>query len=51
MPGNTVLINGVIEYYVGDSKMDELLEYLDKYGSKIDKITKEVKGDAEKVSD
>lgn len=34
MPGNIITINGVIEYYVGDSKMDRLIEYLDKYGTK-----------------
>ena len=28
MPGNVVQINGMIEYYVGDSKMDGLLSYL-----------------------
>jgi hypothetical protein len=34
MPGNQIAINGVIEYYVGDSKMDELLAWLDNNGIK-----------------
>jgi hypothetical protein len=36
MPGNTVKINNVdeLEWYVGDSKMDSLIEYLDKFGVK-----------------
>lgn len=34
MPGNIITINGIIEYYVGDSKMDELIKYLDEYGTK-----------------
>ena len=34
MPGNSVVINSskVLNWYVGDSKMDELIEYLDKLG-------------------
>ena len=32
MPGNTVLINNSFEYYVGDSKMENLFKYLDKIG-------------------
>lgn len=47
MPGNTVLINGSIEYYLGDSNMDELLEYLNKNGWKPeDESKEEVKKDA-----
>ena len=34
MPGNDVLINGVIKYYVGDSKLGELLAWLDNNGIK-----------------
>lgn len=34
MPGNDVSINNSIFYYVGDSKMDELIEWLDKNGIK-----------------
>jgi len=34
MPGNQIVINGAIEYYVGDSKMDELLAWLDNNGIK-----------------
>ncbi len=36
MPGNTVKINNFkgLEYYVGDSKMDGLIQYLNKHGVK-----------------
>lgn len=34
MPSNQILINKLMEYYVGDSKMDELLKWLDKNGFK-----------------
>ena len=36
MPGNTIKINNDddLEWYVGDSKMDSLLEYLNKFGVK-----------------
>jgi len=36
MPGNTVKINNFegLEFYVGDSKMDGLMEYLNKHGIK-----------------
>ena len=34
MPGNQIVINGVIKYYVGDSKMEELLTWLDSNGIK-----------------
>lgn len=37
MPGNIITINGVTEYYVGDSKMPGLIEYLDKFGYKEEK--------------
>jgi len=32
MPGNTVKINNSFEYYVGDSRMRELFEFLDDIG-------------------
>lgn len=32
MPGNSVVINNAIEYYVSDSQMDELTEWLHKKG-------------------
>lgn len=34
MPGNTIVINNNAEYkwYVGDSKMDELIKWLDENG-------------------
>jgi len=34
MPGNSVKINDgkTLNWYVGDSKMDELIEYLDRVG-------------------
>ena len=36
MPGNVIKINGSWrEYYVGDSKMDGLLKWLDKNGCPI----------------
>lgn len=34
MPGNEVVINGSIEYYVGDSKMPKLMALLEKIGHK-----------------
>jgi len=34
MPGNIILINGSIEYYVGDSSMDGLMGYLNEHGYK-----------------
>jgi hypothetical protein len=34
MPGNQIVINNAIKYYVGDSKMDELLMWLDSNGIK-----------------
>jgi len=34
MPGNTILINNFLEYYVGDSRMKELLKLLDDIGLK-----------------
>lgn len=34
MPGNEVVINGSIEYYVGDSKMPELMKWLKVNGFK-----------------
>ena len=32
MPGNLIIINGSMEWYVGDSMVDELIDYLDKIG-------------------
>jgi len=37
MPGNTITINGAAEYYVGDSKMENLLTWLKKNGHKTKK--------------
>ena len=34
MPSNQVVINKAVEYYVGDSRMDELLKWLDINGFK-----------------
>ena len=34
MPGNIITINGVEEWYVGDSKMEQLLALLNKIGKK-----------------
>ena len=34
MPGNQIIINNAIKYYVGDSKMEELLAWLDNNGIK-----------------
>ena len=36
MPGNILRINdsSILEWYIGDSKMDELIEHLDKIGSR-----------------
>ena len=34
MPANHVLVNGKIEYSVGDSKMEELMRWLKKNGYK-----------------
>lgn len=36
MPGNMIVINGIISYYVGDSKMDDLIKLLDDIGLKQD---------------
>ena len=32
MPGNIIVINSAIEYYVGDSKMPQLLKFLNDNG-------------------
>ena len=32
MPGNTILINNSFEYYIGDSKMEKLFQFLDDIG-------------------
>jgi hypothetical protein len=42
MPGNQIVINKGIEYYVGDSKMEELIAWLDSNG-----IKKGIEPDAE----
>jgi hypothetical protein len=34
MPGNQIVINNAIKYYVGDSKIEELLTWLDSNGIK-----------------
>ena len=41
MPGNTVMINNAdgMEWYVGDSKIDEVIEKLNRVGSKMDNGT------------
>ena len=35
MPGNQVVINNAIKYYVGDSKIETLLGWLDENGIKL----------------
>ena len=39
MPGNIVQVNSAkeLEWYVGDSKMDELIKYLDEVGFRTSK--------------
>ena len=37
MPSNVISINGVPDYYVGDSKMPEFIEWLDTNGTKVEK--------------
>jgi predicted GTPase len=39
MPGNQVVINNEIRHYVGDSKMEELLTWLDSNGIKQERKT------------
>jgi len=34
MPSNQILINKALEYYVGDSRMEELLKWLNENGFK-----------------
>jgi hypothetical protein len=36
MPSNQIVINNGIKYYLGDSKMEELLSWLNKNGVKQD---------------
>ncbi len=48
MPANQVVINNGIKYYVGDSKMEELLSWLDRNGIKLEE--EELKLDDEKVT-
>ena len=40
MPGNIISINQVPQYYVGDSKIERLTEFLEKYGFKLDDDTR-----------
>lgn len=49
MPGNIIIINGVAEYYIGDSKMDELIKFLDEHGIKEPNLSEEVKKDVPEV--
>jgi len=49
MPANQVVINNGIKYYVGDSKMEELLFWLDSNGIKLEE--EELKLDDEKVTE
>ena len=43
MPGNTILINNYkdLEWYIGDSKMDELIEWLNINGKKVENVSVE----------
>jgi len=38
MPGNVVKINNfdTLTWYIGDSQMDDLMEYLDQHGYRMD---------------
>lgn len=50
MPSNQILINNAVEYYVGDSKIEELMEWLEKNGFKgreepVEKQEQECKND------
>lgn len=45
MPANQIVINKAIEYYVGDSKMEELLAWMDANG-----IKRETEADAQSKS-
>ncbi|MHA1225195.1 MAG: hypothetical protein ACTSPV_00465 [Candidatus Hodarchaeales archaeon] len=38
MPSNIISINGIAEFYVSDSKMRELLKWLNKNGSPHNKM-------------
>lgn len=42
MPGNIIAINGVSEFYVGDSKMPALIKYLKDNGFPHNKAAKEI---------
>jgi len=48
MPGNELLINGIAKFYVGDSKMPDLLKWLKNKGfpenKQARKMLKEKKG-------
>lgn len=41
MPGNQIVINKAIEYYVGDSKIEELLTWLNSNGVKVNEESSE----------
>lgn len=45
MPGNTIMINNAkeLEWYVGDSKMDLLIDFLDVIGHRMKRIEEEEK--------
>jgi hypothetical protein len=47
MPGNQVVINNGIKYYVGDSKMEELLAWLEINGIKQEAETEDENEDTE----
>lgn len=51
MPSNTVVINGVDEYYVGDSKMDKLIKFLNKHGTREPEKEKEKELTFEEAAD
>ena len=42
MPGNIIQINGVSEFYVGDSKMNDLLIFLRDHGHPENKEAKDI---------
>lgn len=40
MPGNTIQINNYkpLTWYIGDSKMEDLIQWLDKHGFRLDEL-------------
>lgn len=48
MPGNTVSINNYAEFYVGDSRMPELIKFLKEKGFPENKGAKEILKEASK---